>query len=76
MVEPEEELGESDIHMSDGHLTDPESFTIDKLTRFEELDRDLIKGDYVLVKFKALPRKKSIVFYVWKLIKYIDDDGD
>lgn len=61
--------------MSDGNLTDLESFTIDELTGFEELDRDHFEGDYVLVEFKILKPKSKLVFYVGKIIKNIDDDG-
>ncbi|KAF0712539.1 tigger transposable element-derived protein 6-like, partial [Aphis craccivora] len=51
-IAPAELLNISDTNMSDGNLTDPESFTIDELTGFEELDRDPVEGDYVLVEFK------------------------
>lgn len=56
---PAEQLNIFNTNMSDGILTDPESFTIDELTGFEELDRDPVEGDYVLVEFKIQkPRSK------------------
>lgn len=74
-IAPAELLNISDTNMSDGNLTDPESFTIDELTGFEELDRDPVEGDYVLVEFKIQkPRSNLLVFYVGKIIKNIDDD--
>jgi len=41
-----------------------------ELTGFEELDRDPVEGDYVLVESKILkPKSKLLVFYVGKIIK-------
>lgn len=77
--EVDDSLNENDINMLfDDQISDLESFTIDDLTGFEELDRDPTEGDYVLVEFKTKDPKNKFktVFYVGKIIKNKDEDGD